>query len=84
MPSKVHWSEQVAQYVKSKAPEPRRELWQAIKGLADWDGREDLPKIRRLEDELVGYLRVRVGSHRVIFRGAIIDGNRTVAQQFSF
>jgi hypothetical protein len=53
MKSEVTWSEQVKQYVRSKAPEPKRELWRAIKGLMSWDGKGDPPRIRHLEDELV-------------------------------
>lgn len=46
MKCKVAWTAQVEAYLKGKAPGPRRDLLRAIKELADWDGREDSPKIR--------------------------------------
>ena len=30
--------------MRSKAPEPRRELWQQIKSLASWDGKDSTPR----------------------------------------
>jgi len=54
-------SAQVAGFVRSLAPEPRRQLRLAIRSLAR--GRED---VRALEGELAGYWRLRVGSYRVI------------------
>jgi mRNA-degrading endonuclease RelE of RelBE toxin-antitoxin system len=78
MKSRVVWTEQVQHYVNSKAPEPRRELWQEIKRLADWNGRENPPRIRRLEDDLTGYLRLRVGRLRVLFFENFDSGQRTI------
>ena len=83
MNSKVIWSEQVESYVKSKAPEPRRELWRGIKGMADWEGTENPPQIRHLEDELIGYSRLRVGAHRLVFRETFAQGQRTIAFLFA-
>ncbi len=54
-------SAQVAEFVRSLAPEPRRQLRLAIRSLAQ--GRGD---IKALEGELAGYWRLRVGSYRVI------------------
>ena len=78
MNSKVQWSEQVSKYVLSKAPDPRRELIQAIKALDQWDGREHPPRLRHLEDKLAGYSRLRVREHRIIFRDGFVDGKRTL------
>ena len=78
MQSSVRWSAQVETYVRSKAPGPRRELWQGIKALGDWDGREDLARLRHLEDELIGYSRLRIREHRIIFREAFQDGQRRI------
>jgi mRNA-degrading endonuclease RelE of RelBE toxin-antitoxin system len=75
---KVRWSEQVESYVRAKAPDPRRELWRGIKEMATWDGREHLPKIRRLEGNLTGYCRLRVRSHRIVFKESFSDGAATV------
>lgn len=78
MQSKVRWSDQVEAYVRSKAPEPRRELWREIKTLAGWDGKEHAPRIRHLEDQLTGYNRLRVNRHRIIFRESFKSGVRMV------
>lgn len=78
MKSKVVWSAQVQAYVNSKAPEPRKVLWQEIKKLAKWDGRENPPRIRQLEDELVGYARLRIKQDRVLFRESFERGERVV------
>jgi mRNA-degrading endonuclease RelE of RelBE toxin-antitoxin system len=78
MKSKIVWSAQVQRYVSSKAPEPRRALWREIKSLANWDGRENSPRIRHLEDEWTGYSRLRVDRDRIIFRQAFEDGNRVI------
>ena len=78
MPSKLVWSAQVESYVRSKAPEPRRELWHQLKSLAAWDGKERPPRLRRLEDKLSGYGRLRVAGHRVIFREAFEGGQRVI------
>lgn len=55
-------SEQVVAFVRRLAPEPRRALRQALRGLAS--GKGDL---RQLEAPLQGYHRLRVGAYRVIF-----------------
>ena len=78
MPSSVRWSAQVEAYVRSKAPDARRELWKGIKALGDWDGREDVARLRHLEGELVGYSRLRIREHRIIFREAFQDGQRRI------
>ena len=58
---KVELSEQVAEFVRRQAPEPRRRLKAALRALAQ--GRGDL---RNLEGDLAGYCRLRVGGFRVI------------------
>jgi len=78
MASKVEWSAQVERYVRSKAPNPRRELCQEIKRLAHWNGQQNPPRIRHLEDKLSGYSRLRVNRHRIIFREAFEDGERII------
>lgn len=78
MKSNVAWSAQVQKYVSSKAPEPRRTLWREIKKLADWNGRENPPRIRQLEDHLTGYSRLRVARDRVIFREDFEQGRRVI------
>ncbi len=78
MKSRVRVSSQVEAYLAARAPEVRRELRPAIKGLAAWNGRANPPRVRFLEDELEGYLRLRVAQHRIIFREASKDGERQI------
>jgi mRNA interferase RelE/StbE len=59
---KVEISEQVLAFVKRQAPEPRRALRLALRGLASERG-----DIRTLEGPLAGYCRLRVGPFRVVF-----------------
>jgi mRNA interferase RelE/StbE len=58
----IRLSEQVVEFCRGLAPEPRRELRLAIRSLAQ--GRGD---VKALEGDLAGYWRLRVGSYRVIF-----------------
>ena len=57
----VKLSKQVARFIQSLAPEPRRKLRLALKSLSR--GRGD---IKALEGPLLGYYRLRVGSYRVL------------------
>jgi mRNA-degrading endonuclease RelE of RelBE toxin-antitoxin system len=58
---KIKLSEQVAAFVKSLAPEPRRTVRLAIRNLAKNQG-----DIKALEGALGGYCRLRILSYRVI------------------
>ena len=58
----VRPSVQVIAYARRLAPEPRRAVKQALTDL-----REERGDIRALEGNLVGYYRLRIGRHRVIF-----------------
>lgn len=62
MEIKVEVSPQVIAYIARRAPEPRRALREAIRGLAREHG-----DIRALEGPLKDYHRLRVGSYRLIF-----------------
>ncbi len=53
---------QVIDYVRRQAPEPRRAIRLALKGLIHKRG-----NIRSLEGTLAGYCRLRVVRHRIIF-----------------
>lgn len=55
-------SQQVADFVRSLPPEPRRQLRLAIRALASGGG-----DVKALEGDLAGYWRLRVGGYRVIF-----------------
>ena len=66
----VRLSEQVVSFAGELAPESRRRLKAALKGLEAWKG-----DIRQLEGPLSGYHRLRAGGFRVIFksRGSAAD-----------
>ena len=74
----VRVQEEVLEYLRKLAPEPRHALSLAIKGLADERG-----DIKPLTEELEGFYRLRVGSHRVIFEYEMIAGSRTVTCVFA-
>src|SRR5262245_7750126 len=59
---KVDLSEQVAEFVRRQAPEPRRMLRRALKELA-----RDKGDVKTLEGPLDGYCRLRVHGYRIIF-----------------
>ena len=62
---KVELEQQVVDFVRSCAPDPRKLLREALRALAQERG-----DIRPLEGPLHDYCRLRVGSYRVIFRYA--------------
>ncbi|MBK7582528.1 MAG: hypothetical protein IPI67_20315 [Myxococcales bacterium] len=59
---KVAVSLQVAEFVRTQAPEGRRQLRGALRALGLGKG-----DVRALEGPLEGYCRLRVGGYRVIF-----------------
>jgi mRNA-degrading endonuclease RelE of RelBE toxin-antitoxin system len=73
MRTRVKVESQMESFVKSLAPEPRRRLTQAIKGLAEHRG-----DIKRLEGKLRDYSRLRVAGHRVIFNERAERGERII------
>ncbi len=62
MKTRVEISGQVARFVKRQAPEPRRALRVALRGLEKEQG-----DIKPLEGPLRDYLRLRAGGFRIIF-----------------
>jgi hypothetical protein len=78
MKTRVRLSAQAQGYLAARAPAGRRMFRAALKSLASWNGRADPPRIRFLEDELNGYVRLRVGAHRVIFAEASARGRREI------
>jgi mRNA-degrading endonuclease RelE of RelBE toxin-antitoxin system len=70
LPTKLVVASQVKAYQAKLGPEPRRHLKLAIHGLAEGKG-----DIKALSDNLEGFHRLRLGTHRVIFRyqGARIE-----------
>ena len=71
MKKRVELDSQVADFVRSLAPEPRRRLRESLRGLEDQKG-----DLKQLEADLTGYARLRVGSYRVILRFFVERGER--------
>lgn len=63
MKTEVDLSEQVINFVRLLAPEPRRALRLGLRGLE-----KDHGDIKQLEGELADWCRLKVKSYRVIFR----------------
>jgi len=69
----VRIQDEVLDYLRCLPPKPRHAIRLAIKSLAREKG-----DIKPLTDELEGFYRLRVGSHRVIFEYEIIDGQKVI------
>ena len=74
MKTGIELDPQVAEFVRSLAPEPRRRLRAALRGLE-----EEAGDLKQLEADLSGYARLRVGSYRVILR-FYIDASQRMAR----
>jgi mRNA-degrading endonuclease RelE of RelBE toxin-antitoxin system len=71
MKYRVHVRAQVKEFIESLAPESRRKLKLALRGLAAERGDR-----LSLRERLAGYHRLRVGGYRIVFRylpGRIIE-----------
>jgi mRNA-degrading endonuclease RelE of RelBE toxin-antitoxin system len=73
METKIELSEQVVRFVARRAPEPRRMLRDALRGLARERG-----DICAIEGPLQDYHRLRVGSYRIIFAYKVSGKRRTI------
>ncbi len=73
MKTTIKTSDQVKAFIAALAPEPRRRMRLALRGLEE--GRGD---IKMLEDKLRGYSRLRVGPHRIIYYERAQAGQRVV------
>ena len=73
MKTKIRVATQVEEFIKALAPDPRRCLRQAIKGLASGQG-----DIKRLEGNLAGYSRLGIAGCRVIFTERSEGGGRII------
>ena len=78
MQTKVEISDQVMNFVRSLAPEPRRSL---RLGLRDLEGERG--DIKQLEGDLAGWCRLRVKNYRVVFRYEVAEGRRTARCVFA-
>ena len=74
----VRIQDEVVDYLRRLAPQPRQTLRLAIKDLAHEKG-----DIKALTDELEGFYRLRVGAHRVVFEYQIIEGSRMITCVFA-
>lgn len=74
MKTKVELSDQVLNFVRSLAPEPRRSLRLGLRGLEREHG-----DIQQFEGELAGWCRLRVKGYRVVFRYEM-EGSQRVAR----
>lgn len=73
MKTKVKVAPQIEEFIKSRAPEPRRRLTRAVKALA-----KDAGDIRTLEGPLAACSRLRIGGYRVIFTEKHARGERRI------
>ena len=74
----IRVQDEVVDYLRRLAPKSRHALRVAIKALAREKG-----DIKALTDDLEGFYRLRVGSHRVVFEYEIINGKRTITCVFA-
>ena len=74
----VRIQDEVVDYLRRLAPQPRDALRLAIKDLATEKG-----DIKALTDALEGFYRLRVGSHRVVFEYQVIAGRRLITCVFA-
>jgi len=68
---RVEISVQVAEFVRTRAPAPRKALRAALRKLEREEG-----DIRALEGPLKNYCRLRIGGYRVVF--AYARGGKTI------
>ncbi len=78
MKARVIVGERVKNFLESLAPEPRRKLWRAIKGLPEGKG-----DIKQLEGRLAPYWRLRVDRMRVIYDQRAAGGERRLVCYFA-
>ena len=70
--TRIELAPQVAGFLRTLAPGPRKELRAALRTLADGQG-----DILELEHPLDGFCRLRVGRYRIVFH-SVICGNACV------
>jgi len=71
MKTRVELDPQVAKFLRSLAPDPRKEIRAALRGLEEERG-----DLKALEGELAGFTRLRVGHYRVIVQFLSQAGQR--------
>lgn len=71
--ARVRLGSQVTDFIGKLAPEPRRALREALKGIGE--GKSD---IKSLEGKLSGFYRLRSGHIRVIYQERAVSGERQI------
>ena len=71
--ARVRLGSQVTAFIAKLAPQPKRALRDALRGIAE--GKSD---IRLLEGKLSGFYRVRSGRIRVIYQERAVRGERQI------
>jgi mRNA interferase RelE/StbE len=74
----VRLQQEVIDYLRCLPPQPRHALRLAIKALVNETG-----DIKPLTDDLEGFFRLRVGSHRVIFEYQLMEDRRVITCVFA-
>jgi mRNA-degrading endonuclease RelE of RelBE toxin-antitoxin system len=68
----------VAGFVRALAPEPRKRLREALRGLEQEKG-----DLKQLEADLAGYARLRISSYRILVRFYAHRGQRVARCVFA-
>ena len=76
--SKIELSPQVADFLRTLAPHPRKQLRTALRDLA-----MDKGDIIELEHPLDGFHRLRSGRYRIIFQYIIVNNDRVIRCEFA-
>ena len=71
--ARVRLGSQVTDFIGKLAPEPKRAVREALKGIAE--GKSD---IKLLEGKLTGFYRLRSGRIRVIYQERTVSGERQI------
>lgn len=74
----IEISPQVAAFLRSLAPEPRRIIRSALRDLGEEKG-----DILALEHPPDGFYRLRVGRYRIIYRYAIVRGASVIRCEYA-
>lgn len=74
----VRLTGEVLDYLKKLPPQPRHAIRLAIKGLGKEQG-----DIKPLTEELEGFHRLRVGSHRILFEYEMVGEKKIITCVFA-
>ena len=71
--ARIRLGSQVTDFIAKLAPEPKRAVREALKGIPEGKG-----DIKLLEGKLAGFHRVRAGRIRVIYQERAVGGERQI------